>query len=86
MCNHFVGFFLQPANIFIAKSNLGVKLIDFGSARRIKNWKEGDMLAIVSYVAFTGELHKSESTFVITIAKEEIIVVFGEIFSNAGTK
>lgn len=67
MCNHFVGFFLQPANIFIAKSNLGVKLIDFGSARRIKNWKEGDMLAIVSYVAFTGELHKSESTFVITI-------------------
>ena len=54
MCNHFVGFFLQPANIFIAKSNLGVKLIDFGSARRIKNWKEGDMLAIVSYVAFTG--------------------------------
>jgi len=31
-----------------------VKLIDFGSARRIKNWKEGDMLAIVSYPAFTG--------------------------------
>ena len=45
---------LQPANIFIAKSNLGVKLIDYGSARRIKNWKEGDMLAIVSYAAFTG--------------------------------
>ena len=31
-----------------------MKLIDYGSARRIKNWKEGDMLAIVSYAAFTG--------------------------------
>lgn len=44
---------IRPANIFIAKSNLGLKLIDYGSARRIKNWKEGDMLAIVSYAAFT---------------------------------
>lgn len=33
-----------------------MKLIDYGSARRIKNWKEGDMLAIVSYAAFTGRL------------------------------
>lgn len=33
-----------------------MKLIDYGSARRIKNWKEGDMLAIVSYAAFTGRV------------------------------
>lgn len=46
----------QPANIFIAKSNLGLKLIDYGSARRIKNWEAGDTLAIVDYVAFTGGL------------------------------
>lgn len=44
---------VRPANIFIAKSNLGLKLIDYGSARRIKNWEAGDTLAIVDYVAFT---------------------------------
>ena len=49
-------FVSQPANIFIAKSNLALKLIDYGSARRIKNWKDGDMVAIVCYTAFTGRL------------------------------
>lgn len=44
---------IRPANIFIAKSNLALKLIDYGSARRIKNWKDGDMVAIVCYTAFT---------------------------------
>lgn len=44
-----------------------MKLIDFGSVCCIKNWKEGDMLVIVSYVVFIGELYKLEFILVIII-------------------
>ena len=45
----------QPANIFVQK-NYTLKLIDFGCARKVSDWKNGEVGAPVGNAEFTGKL------------------------------